>query len=178
MLHRSTFMDADGHTLRHGRLRHLHGRVHSGSECAEAVSSCQDRAHAEWKPRQHHAQYHTNLGPAVERLRSHGRRRGPYRRRAAPRNHLASRQWWDRCWHHWCARHVCQHRHPRGTGGYLTSWNVDGEASQAPDVAFIRDLISLLKTYDNVDAGKISIFGNSNGSAMTNRLLIEPEIRS
>jgi poly(3-hydroxybutyrate) depolymerase len=40
-------------------------------------------------------------------------------------------------------------------------------------VAFIRDLISLLKTYDNVDAGKISIFGNSNGSAMTNRLLIE-----
>lgn len=57
--------------------------------------------------------------------------------------------------------------------GYLTSWNVDGEASKAPDVAFIRDLISLLKTYDNVDAGKISIFGNSNGSAMTNRLLIE-----
>ena len=40
-------------------------------------------------------------------------------------------------------------------------------------MAFIRDLISLLKTYDNVDAGKISIFGNSNGSAMTNRLLIE-----
>jgi poly(3-hydroxybutyrate) depolymerase len=57
--------------------------------------------------------------------------------------------------------------------GYLTSWNVDGEASQAPDVAFIRDLITLLKTYENVDAGKISIFGNSNGSGMTNRLLIE-----
>jgi poly(3-hydroxybutyrate) depolymerase len=57
--------------------------------------------------------------------------------------------------------------------GYLNSWNVDGEDSKAPDVAFIRDLISLLKTYDNVDAGKISIFGNSNGSAMTNRLLIE-----
>ncbi len=57
--------------------------------------------------------------------------------------------------------------------GYLSSWNVDGEASLAPDVAFIRDLIALLKTYDNVDAGKISIFGNSNGSGMTNRLLIE-----
>jgi poly(3-hydroxybutyrate) depolymerase len=57
--------------------------------------------------------------------------------------------------------------------GYLTSWNVDGEASQAPDVAFIRDLIALLKTYDNVDAVKISIFGISNGSGMTNRLLIE-----
>jgi poly(3-hydroxybutyrate) depolymerase len=57
--------------------------------------------------------------------------------------------------------------------GYLTSWNVDGEASKAPDVAFIRDLIALLKTYDNVDAGRISIFGISNGSGMTNRLLIE-----
>jgi len=57
--------------------------------------------------------------------------------------------------------------------GYLKSWNVDGEDSKAPDVAFIRDLIALLKSYDNVDAGKISIFGISNGSAMTNRLLIE-----
>lgn len=57
--------------------------------------------------------------------------------------------------------------------GYLTSWNVKNENSKAPDVAFIRDLIALLKTYDNVDAGKISIFGNSNGSALTNRLLIE-----
>lgn len=57
--------------------------------------------------------------------------------------------------------------------GYLTSWNVDAETSKAPDVAFIRDLIALLKTYDNVDAGRISIFGNSNGAGMTNRLIIE-----
>jgi poly(3-hydroxybutyrate) depolymerase len=57
--------------------------------------------------------------------------------------------------------------------GLQQSWNVDNEDSQAPDVAFIRDLIALLKTYDNVDAGKISIFGISNGSGMTNRLLIE-----
>ena len=57
--------------------------------------------------------------------------------------------------------------------GEQQSWNVDGEVSKAPDVAFIRDLIALLKTYDNVDAGKISIFGISNGSGMTNRLLIE-----
>ena len=59
--------------------------------------------------------------------------------------------------------------------GYGTpqSWNVDDEDSKAPDVAFIRDLIALLKTYDNVDAGKISIFGISNGSGLTNRLLIE-----
>ncbi len=57
--------------------------------------------------------------------------------------------------------------------GYSTSWNVDNEISKAPDVAFIRDLIALLKTYDNVDDEKISIYGVSNGSGMTNRLLIE-----
>ncbi|GDY06066.1 hypothetical protein LBMAG51_08530 [Phycisphaerae bacterium] len=57
--------------------------------------------------------------------------------------------------------------------GYSTSWNVDNETSKAPDVAFIRELIALLKTYDNVDDAKISIYGVSNGSGMTNRLLIE-----
>lgn len=57
--------------------------------------------------------------------------------------------------------------------GYSTSWNVDNEVSKAPDVAFIRDLIALLKTYDNVDDEKVSIYGVSNGSGMTNRLLIE-----
>jgi poly(3-hydroxybutyrate) depolymerase len=57
--------------------------------------------------------------------------------------------------------------------GYSTSWNVDSEVSKAPDVAFIRELIALLKTYDNVDAGRISIYGSSNGAGMTNRLLIE-----
>jgi poly(3-hydroxybutyrate) depolymerase len=58
-------------------------------------------------------------------------------------------------------------------GGGRQSWNVDAETSEAPDVAFIRDLIALLKTYDNVDAGKISIFGISNGAGLTNRLIIE-----
>ena len=57
--------------------------------------------------------------------------------------------------------------------GYSTSWNVDSEVSKAPDVEFIRELIALLKTYDNVDAGRISIYGSSNGAGMTNRLLIE-----
>ena len=57
--------------------------------------------------------------------------------------------------------------------GYAKSWNVDNETSKAPDVEFIRDLITLLKTYNNVDAGNISIYGSSNGSGMTNRLLIE-----
>lgn len=57
--------------------------------------------------------------------------------------------------------------------GYLTSWNIDKEASKAPDVAFIGELIALLKSYDNVDAGRISIYGSSNGAGMTNRLLID-----
>jgi poly(3-hydroxybutyrate) depolymerase len=58
-------------------------------------------------------------------------------------------------------------------GGGQQSWNVDAETSKAPDVAFIRDLIALLKTFDNVDAGSISIFGISNGAGLTNRLIIE-----
>ncbi len=57
--------------------------------------------------------------------------------------------------------------------GYLKSWNIDREASKTPDVAFIRDLINLIKTYDNVDAGNLSLYGSSNGSGMVNRLLIE-----
>ena len=57
--------------------------------------------------------------------------------------------------------------------GYLRSWNVDNELSKAPDVAFIKELITLLRSYENVDAGKVSIYGSSNGAGMTNRLLIE-----
>lgn len=57
--------------------------------------------------------------------------------------------------------------------GYLNSWNVHNETSKAPDVAFMCDLIALLKTYDNVDEGRISIYGDSNGAGMVNRLLIE-----
>ena len=57
--------------------------------------------------------------------------------------------------------------------GYLTSWNISAEASLAPDVDFIRHLIALLKTYPNVDADDISLFGSSNGAGMVNRCLIE-----
>lgn len=57
--------------------------------------------------------------------------------------------------------------------GYLNSWNVDNEGSKAPDVAFLRELIEQLKSYDNVDPERISIYGSSNGAGMTNRLLID-----
>jgi len=57
--------------------------------------------------------------------------------------------------------------------GYLNSWNISAEASQAPDVDFVRELIALINSHSNVDAGDVSLFGSSNGSGMVNRLLIE-----
>ena len=57
--------------------------------------------------------------------------------------------------------------------GYVNQWNIGSQNSEAPDVDFMRQLIDLIKSHDNVDAGKISIAGNSNGAGMTNRLLIE-----
>ena len=60
--------------------------------------------------------------------------------------------------------------------GYGNQWNVDAEQNtQAPDVEFIRQLIAEVKTYANVDTSQISIMGNSNGSGMTNRLIIDLE---
>lgn len=57
--------------------------------------------------------------------------------------------------------------------GYLNSWNVDFENSKAPDVDFIDQLITFVKTHSNVDVNNISIYGSSNGSALLNRLLVE-----
>lgn len=57
--------------------------------------------------------------------------------------------------------------------GYSNLWNVNSEDTLAPDVDFIRELISQLRTYNNVDAGNIIILGWSNGAALLNRLLIE-----
>lgn len=60
-----------------------------------------------------------------------------------------------------------------GPQGYLNSWNIKNEQSLAPDIDFIRDLILQLRSYDNVDAGRIILLGSSNGAALVNRLLIE-----
>ena len=58
--------------------------------------------------------------------------------------------------------------------GYGTQWNIDAEPlTEAPDVEFFESLIAHLKTYDNVDAGNITVLGSSNGSGMVNRLIIE-----
>ncbi len=59
--------------------------------------------------------------------------------------------------------------------GYDNGWNVTSEATQAPDVEFIREVLARLHRHTNVEADNIAILGVSNGSALVNRLLIELE---
>ena len=59
--------------------------------------------------------------------------------------------------------------------GYRTSWNIADEASDAPDVAMITELVDQLQTYSNVNPTKIRLIGSSNGSALCNRVFIENE---
>ena len=57
--------------------------------------------------------------------------------------------------------------------GYMNSWNISEENSDAPDVEMVAELVTQLQTYSNVDASKIRILGFSNGSALANRLFVE-----
>ena len=59
---------------------------------------------------------------------------------------------------------------PQGYGG---NWNVALEQSSAQDVDFIKEIINYVRTFENVQPENITILGNSNGSAMVNRLTIE-----
>ena len=54
--------------------------------------------------------------------------------------------------------------------GYLNSWNLGQEPSNADDIAFISNVIDTLLSYSNVDENKIFAVGNSNGSGMVNVL--------
>ena len=54
--------------------------------------------------------------------------------------------------------------------GYLKSWNLGQEPSNANDTAFISMLIDTLLSYSNVDESKIFAVGSSNGSGMVNVL--------
>ena len=47
------------------------------------------------------------------------------------------------------------------------------ETSTAPDIQYLKELINLLKTFNNVDATKIRISGISNGAALACRAFIE-----
>ena len=57
--------------------------------------------------------------------------------------------------------------------GYMNSWNISDENSEAPDVEMVTDLINQLQTYSNINPNKIRIAGTSNGAALANRILIE-----
>lgn len=57
--------------------------------------------------------------------------------------------------------------------GYLSSWNISNEQSNAPDVAMVEELINTLQNYSNINPNKINIIGSSNGAALANRVFIE-----
>jgi poly(3-hydroxybutyrate) depolymerase len=57
--------------------------------------------------------------------------------------------------------------------GYLNSWNICSENSDAPDVEMINDLINLLQAYSNINPTKIRIIGFSNGAGLANNIFIE-----
>ena len=60
-----------------------------------------------------------------------------------------------------------------GPTGSFASWNIVDENSTAPDIQYLKELINLLKTFNNVDATKIRISGISNGAALACRAFIE-----
>lgn len=57
--------------------------------------------------------------------------------------------------------------------GYLNSWNLCGENSEAPDVAMLADLLDQLSAFDNVDGSHIRMVGSSNGAGLVNQAFIE-----
>jgi poly(3-hydroxybutyrate) depolymerase/plastocyanin len=60
-----------------------------------------------------------------------------------------------------------------GPTGSFASWNIVDENSVAPDIQYLKELINLLKTFNNVDATKIRISGISNGAALACRAFVE-----
>ena len=57
--------------------------------------------------------------------------------------------------------------------GYLNSWNISNEQSNAPDIEMVTELVNTLQGYSNVNPNKINIIGSSNGAALANRVFIE-----
>lgn len=60
-----------------------------------------------------------------------------------------------------------------GPTGYMNSWNIAAELSDAPDVEMVGELVDLLQTFSNVNPNKIRLIGSSNGSALCNRIFVE-----
>ena len=57
--------------------------------------------------------------------------------------------------------------------GYLNSWNICAEDSDAPDLEMINDLVNILQAYSNINPNKIRILGFSNGAGLANNSVVE-----
>ena len=58
--------------------------------------------------------------------------------------------------------------------GYRNSWNITDERSQAPDVQYVSQLISLVgEQCPRADMQNVTVIGSSNGSGLIHRLMIE-----
>ena len=57
--------------------------------------------------------------------------------------------------------------------GYLNSWNICAEDSDAPDIEMINDLVNRLQAFSNINPNKIRIIGSSNGAGLANNVYIE-----
>lgn len=60
--------------------------------------------------------------------------------------------------------------------GYLKSWNIVSERSQAPDREFIEAIVTELVEYSNVQASGAVLMGSSNGAALVNQFAIETQL--
>ena len=56
--------------------------------------------------------------------------------------------------------------------GYLNSWNICAEASDAPDWEMIRILVERLKDFENINSNRLQILGISNGAALVNTAFV------
>ena len=59
--------------------------------------------------------------------------------------------------------------------GYLNSWNICDERSNAPDLEMVDELINTLSNYSNINLNKIRILGSSNGAGLANNIFIQNE---
>ncbi|MCH2044881.1 MAG: T9SS type A sorting domain-containing protein [Saprospiraceae bacterium] len=57
--------------------------------------------------------------------------------------------------------------------GYMNSWNICAENSDAPDVEMVGDLVDSIQSYSNINPNKIRILGFSNGAGLANSVFIE-----
>ena len=59
--------------------------------------------------------------------------------------------------------------------GYLNSWNICDERSDAPDLEMVDELVNTLSNYSNINLNKIRILGSSNGAGLANNIFIQNE---